>query len=158
MVLSDDGLSFAIDGAPFEFKYSYTETPKVKPLRLRETPFAPFGPTTMQRPWTGRAPLPPSKKKLKEFDSFNLPPPGKKGVKPVQAPGPYLPGSAPRYAKSREEILGEPLTSEEIKDLIKSCVKSLRQLNMGTDSKLPRSYFYCICLKMHLDRDKTNIF
>ncbi|KAL5572601.1 hypothetical protein UlMin_022198 [Ulmus minor] len=49
----------------------------------------------MPRPWTGRAPLPSSKKKLREFDSFRLPPPHKKGVKPVQALGPYLPGSVP---------------------------------------------------------------
>ncbi|KAM1029182.1 hypothetical protein ACFX2A_042724 [Malus domestica] len=58
----------------------------------------------MHRLWTGRAPLPASKKKLKEFDSFQLPPPHKKGVKPVQSPGPYLAGSGPKYVKSREEI------------------------------------------------------
>ncbi|KAJ1393541.1 YhbY-like superfamily [Sesbania bispinosa] len=131
--LSEDGLSYIIDGAPFEFKYSYTETPKAKPLKMREPPFVPFGPVTMPRPWTGRAPLPPSKKKLKEFDSFVLPPPHKKGVKPVQSPGPYLPGTSPRYVQSREEILGEPLTQEEIKDLVKGCMKTKRQLNMGRD-------------------------
>ncbi|KAF3441886.1 hypothetical protein FNV43_RR15801 [Rhamnella rubrinervis] len=131
--VGEDGMSYVIDGAPFEFKYSYTETPKVKPVKLREPPYAPFGPTTMARPWTGRAPLPPSKKKLKEFDSFRLPPPHKKGVKPVQAPGPYLPGSGPKYVMSREEILGEPLTEEEIEDLVSSCIKSKRQLNMGRD-------------------------
>lgn len=133
VVLSGDGLSYVIDGAPFEFKYSYTETPKVKPLKLREAPYAPFGPTTMSRPWTGRAPLPPSKKKLKEFDSFRLPPPGKKGVKPVQSPGPFLPGRGPRYVRTREEILGEPLTEEEVRDLVNGCIKSQRQLNMGRD-------------------------
>ncbi|BAT72854.1 hypothetical protein LR48_Vigan11g085600 [Vigna angularis] len=131
--ISDDGLSYVIDGAPFEFKYSYTETPKAKPTKIREPPFLPFGPATMPRPWTGRAPLPPSKKKLKEFDSFELPPPHKKGVKPVQSPGPYLPGTGPRYVKSREEILGEPLTKEEIRELVKSCMKTPRQLNMGRD-------------------------
>lgn len=129
--ISEDGVSYVIDGAPFEFKYSYTETPKVKPLKLREPPFAPFGPTTMGRPWTGRAPLPPSKKKLKEFDSFELPPPNKKGVKPVQKPGPFLPGTGPRYVSIREEILGEPLTDEEVRDLVNSCIRSRRQLNMG---------------------------
>uniref|UniRef100_A0A803NSX7 CRM domain-containing protein n=1 Tax=Cannabis sativa TaxID=3483 RepID=A0A803NSX7_CANSA len=131
--IGEDGMSYVIDGAPFEFKYSYTETPKVQPLKLREAPYVPFGPTTMPRPWTGRAPLPPSKKKLKEFDSFQLPPPHKKGVKPVQAPGPYLPGSGPKYVMSREEILGEPLTREEIKDLIDGCLRTRRQLNMGRD-------------------------
>ncbi|XP_050216950.1 CRS2-associated factor 1, chloroplastic [Mercurialis annua] len=131
--LSEDGLSFVVDGAPFEFKYSYTETPKIKPVKLREAPFSPFGPTTMGRPWTGRAPLPPSKKKLREFDSFKLPPPDKKGVKPVQKPGPFLPGSGPRYVYTREEILGEPLTKEEIRELIEGCLRTRRQLNMGRD-------------------------
>lgn len=131
--LSEDGVSYVIDGAPFEFKYSYTETPKLKPIKLREPPYAPFGPTTMPRPWTGRAPLPPSKKKLPEFDSFQLPPKNKKGVKPVQAPGPFLAGSGPKYVMSREEILGEPLTEEEIKMLIRGCIKSNRQLNIGRD-------------------------
>ncbi|KAK8597703.1 hypothetical protein V6N13_095103 [Hibiscus sabdariffa] len=133
VAVGEDGLSFVIDGAPFEFKYSYTETPKVKPVKLREPPYSPFGPTTMARPWTGRAPLPPSKKKMKEFDSFVLPPPNKKGVKSIQKPGPYLPGTGPRYVQSREEILGEPLTSEEVKELVNSCLKSQRQLNMGRD-------------------------
>ncbi|CAK8579514.1 unnamed protein product [Lathyrus sativus] len=131
--ISDDGLSYVIEGAPFEFKYSYTETPKSKPLKMREPAFVPFGPVTMPRPWTGRPPLPPSKKKLKEFDSFVLPPPHKKGVKPVQSPGPYLPGTSPRYVRSREEILGEPLTKEEINELVQSCSKSSRQLNLGRD-------------------------
>ncbi|KAL5835918.1 hypothetical protein ACOSQ4_015415 [Xanthoceras sorbifolium] len=131
--ISEDGVSYVIDGAPFEFKYSYTETPKVKPLKLREAPYAPFGPTTMPRPWTGRAPLPPSKKKLKEFDSFQLPPPDKKGVKPVQKPGPFLPGTGPRYVYSRDQLLGEPLTKQEVVELVNSCIKSSRQLNMGRD-------------------------
>ncbi|GAV86366.1 CRS1_YhbY domain-containing protein [Cephalotus follicularis] len=133
VAVSDDGISYVIDGAPFEFKYSYTETPKVKPLKLREPPFAPFGPTTMARPWTGRAPFPPSKKKMKEFDSFVLPPANKKGVKPVQKPGPYLSGSGPRYVYTREEILGEPLTAEEVKSLVDGCLKTNRQLNIGRD-------------------------
>ncbi|CAI0628720.1 unnamed protein product [Linum tenue] len=131
--LSEDGLSYVIDGAPFEFKYSYTEAPKTKPLKLREPPFSPFGPVTMPRPWTGRAPLPPSKKKLKEFDSFQPPPPGKKGIKSVQAPGPFQPGTGPRYVNTRDEILGEPLTKEEIKALVEGCIKAKRQLNMGRD-------------------------
>ncbi|XP_059634927.1 CRS2-associated factor 1, chloroplastic [Cornus florida] len=130
--VGDDGVSYIIPDAPFAFQYSYTETPKEKPVKLREPPIAPFGPGTMPRPWTGRKPLPPSKKKL-EFDSFQLPPPHKKGVKPVQAPGPYLAGSGPKYVRSREEILGEPLTKEEIEDLIQGCIKTKRQLNMGRD-------------------------
>ncbi|KAM7515432.1 hypothetical protein LguiA_005015 [Lonicera macranthoides] len=130
--ISDNGISYVIPDAPFEFQYSYTEAPKVKPLKLREAPITPFGPGTMPRPWTGRKPLPPSKKKI-DFDSFKLPPPHKKGVKPVQHPGPFLPGSGPKYVQSREEILGEPLTKEEIDDLVKGSLKSKRKLNMGRD-------------------------
>lgn len=128
--VDEKGLSYVIPEAPFEFQYSYTETPKVKPIKLREAAIAPFGPGTIPRPWTGRKPLAPSKKKL-EFDSFVLPPPHKKGVKPVQAPGPFLAGSGPKYVRERDEVLGEPLSKEEVDDLIKGCLKSDRQLNMG---------------------------
>lgn len=126
------GVSYVVPGAPFEYMYSYTETPKVRPLALREPPITPFGPQTMPRPWTGRKPLPPSKKKLPEFDSFTAPP-SKKGMKPVQRPGPFLPGSGPKNVWSRVEILGEPLTIEEVTELIEGCRKSSRQLNMGRD-------------------------
>lgn len=132
--MSDKGLSYKLENAPFEFQYSYTETPKVKPLALREQPFLPFGPDGVKRPWTGRRPLPESKKKLPEFDSFKPPPAGKKGVKTVQNPGPFLVGMGPKVTpRSREEILGEELTTEEVKDLVKGCVKTKRQLNMGRD-------------------------
>uniref|UniRef100_A0A5B7A0R5 CRM domain-containing protein n=1 Tax=Davidia involucrata TaxID=16924 RepID=A0A5B7A0R5_DAVIN len=73
-----------------------------------------------------------SKKNL-GIDSFQLPPPHKKGVKPVQAPGPFLPGSGPKHVRSREEILGDPLTKEEIQELVRGCMKMKRQLNMGRD-------------------------
>ncbi|KAL3535706.1 hypothetical protein ACH5RR_004167 [Cinchona calisaya] len=131
--IDEKGVSYEFPEAPFVYQYSYTETPKVKPVGMREPLVAPFEPATMGRPWTGRKPLPPSKKKLPEFDSFQLPPPHKKGVKPVQAPGPFLPGTGPRYVRSREEILGEPLTKEEIKALLESCKKWKRQLNLGRD-------------------------
>ncbi|KAK1365358.1 CRS2-associated factor 1, chloroplastic [Heracleum sosnowskyi] len=131
--IGENGVSYLVPEAPFEFQYSYTETPKdVKPLKLREPAIAPFGPDTMPRPWTGRKPLAPSKKKF-EFDSFKLPPAHKKGVKPVQSPGPFLAGSGPKYVSSREEILGEPLSDEEVRELVSSCLKSLRQLNLGRD-------------------------
>lgn len=100
----------------------------------------------MGRPWTGRAPLPPSKKKLKEFDSFQLPPPNKKGVKPVQKPGPYLPGTGPRYVSTREEILGEPLTAEEVRELVESVKRSSRQLNMG----IKICFWILFCYKFYL--------
>ncbi|XP_073317588.1 CRS2-associated factor 1, chloroplastic [Primulina huaijiensis] len=131
--IDENGVSYEMPEAPFLYQYSYTETPKVKPLRLREPLVSPFGPETMAKPWMGRKPLPPSKKKLPEFDSFKLPPPHKKGVKPVQAPGPFLQGSGPKYVRSREEIIGEPLTKEEIDLLIQGAKKSERQLNIGRD-------------------------
>ncbi|CAN1330915.1 CRS2-associated factor 1, chloroplastic [Linum perenne] len=115
--LSEDGLSYVVDGAPFEFKYSYTEMPKSKPLKLREPPFSPFGPVTMPRPWTGCPPLPTRKQKLKEFDSV--------GVKPFQSPGTVC-------VKTREEVLGDPLTKEEITALVGICIKSNGQLNMAS--------------------------
>jgi hypothetical protein len=130
--VTDRGLSYRLDGAPFEFQYSYTEAPRARPVALREAPFLPFGPEDTPRPWTGRKPLPKSRKELPEFDSFVLPEPGKKGVKPVQSPGPFLAGMEPRYqAASREEVLGEPLTKEEVADLVKGSLKTNRQLNMG---------------------------
>ncbi|KAL8120031.1 CRS2-associated factor 1, chloroplastic [Apium graveolens] len=131
--IGDNGVSYLVPEAPFEFQYSYTETPKdVKPLKLREPAIAPFGPGTMPRPWTGRKPLSPSKKNF-EFDSFKLPPPHKKGVKPVQSPGPFLAGSGPKYVSSRQEILGEPLSDKEVSELVTTCLKSQRQLNLGRD-------------------------
>ncbi|CAL4939673.1 unnamed protein product [Urochloa decumbens] len=132
--VTDRGLSYSLDGAPFEFQYSYTEAPRARPVALREAPFLPFGPEATPRPWTGRKPLPKSRKEMPEFDSFVLPPHGKKGVKPVQSPGPFLAGMEPRYqAASREEVLGEPLTKEEVAELVKGSVKTNRQLNMGRD-------------------------
>uniref|UniRef100_A0A0E0C2C5 CRM domain-containing protein n=1 Tax=Oryza meridionalis TaxID=40149 RepID=A0A0E0C2C5_9ORYZ len=132
--VTERGLAYHLDGAPFEFQYSYTETPRARPVALREAPFLPFGPEVTPRPWTGRKPLPKSRKELPEFDSFVLPPPGKKGVKPVQSPGPFLAGTEPRYqAASREEVLGEPLTKEEVDELVKATLKTKRQLNIGRD-------------------------
>lgn len=134
VTVGSDGTSYRVEGAPFEFKFSYTETPKVKPLALREPPFVPFGPPTVNRPWTGRAPLPKSKKMLPELDSFNPPPPGKKGVKYVQAPGPFLMDNGPKYdARTRDEILGEPLSRNEINELVEKCIQGNRQVNLGRD-------------------------
>ncbi|KAK4352864.1 hypothetical protein RND71_028382 [Anisodus tanguticus] len=112
--VDENGVCYEFPEAPFVYQYSYTETPKLKPNKLREPLVSPFGPESMGRPWTGRKPLPPSKKKLPEFDSFQLPPPHKKGVKPVQSPGPFLAGSGPKYVNSREE-------------------ETARQLNIGRD-------------------------
>ncbi|MCO5569719.1 hypothetical protein L7F22_023434 [Adiantum nelumboides] len=118
---------------PFEFQFSYSETPQRPILRYREPSFSPFGPPNVKRPWIGGRPTPPSKKKTPVFDSFKPPPQDLKGVKHVQAPGPYPPGQGPKTAKSREEILGEPLTKEEIVYLVEKCRREPRQLNLGRD-------------------------
>eukprot|EP01018_Ginkgo_biloba_P008874 Gb_15740 [translate_table: standard] len=131
--LGSSGISYRVPDAPFEFQFSYSETPKEKPLALREPPYVPFAPPTMPRPWTGRAPLPKSKKKLPEFDSFNPPPPGTKGIKYVQPPGPYLLGQGPKDARTRDQILGEPLSRKEILELVESCIRTNRQINLGRD-------------------------
>ncbi|OIW20738.1 hypothetical protein TanjilG_21801 [Lupinus angustifolius] len=110
--IGEDGVSYFIDGAPFEFKYSYTETPNIKPIQLRQEPVVPFGPETMRRPWTGRIP--------KDNRRFMIPPP------------PDLYSNGPR-PMSREETLGEPLTEEEINGLVEATMKSTRVLYIGRD-------------------------
>uniref|UniRef100_A0A2P2IWM2 Uncharacterized protein MANES_12G026300 n=1 Tax=Rhizophora mucronata TaxID=61149 RepID=A0A2P2IWM2_RHIMU len=133
VIVGESGVSYRLSGAPFEFQYSYSETPNVKPLAIREPAFLPFAPPTMPRPWTGKAPLKKSKKKIPLFDSFNPPPPGKKGVKYVEMPGPFPMGKFPVEAMTRKEILGEPLKKWEIKELVKPMVSNNRQVNLGRD-------------------------
>lgn len=128
-------MSYLLPGAPFEFQYSYSETPKEKPLAIREPAFLPFAPPTMPRPWTGKAPLKKKKDKNKIplFDSFNPPPAGKKGVKHVEMPGPFPLGKFPKEGRTREEVLGEPLKKWEIKMLIQPHLSENRQVNLGRD-------------------------
>ncbi|XP_044489945.1 CRS2-associated factor 2, chloroplastic [Mangifera indica] len=133
VLLGESGVSYQLPGAPFEFQYSYSETPQVKPLAIREPAFLPFAPPTMPRPWTGKQPLKKSKKKIPLFDSFMPPPPGKKGVKFVETPGPFPFGKYPQEGKTREEILGEPLKRWEIDMLVKPLLKNNRQVNLGRD-------------------------
>lgn len=87
----------------------------------------------MPRPWTGKAPLKKSKKNIPLFDSFNPPPPGMKGVKHVEMPGPFPLGKFPQEGKNREEILGEPLKRDEIRMLVKPYLSDNRQVNIGRD-------------------------
>ncbi|KAL5700384.1 CRS2-associated factor 2 [Ranunculus cassubicifolius] len=133
VVIGESGVSYHLPGAPFEFQYSYSETPKVKPLAFREPAFLPFEPPTMPRPWTGKAPLKKSKKNIPLFDSFNPPPPGMKGVKHVEMPGPFKLGKYPKEGQTREEILGEPLTRAEVRMLVKPHLSHNRQVNLGRD-------------------------
>ncbi|XP_030545113.1 CRS2-associated factor 2, chloroplastic [Rhodamnia argentea] len=133
VVIGESGVSYLLPGAPFEFQFSYSETPSARPLAMREPAFLPFAPPTMPRPWTGKAPLKGSKKKVPLFDSFNPPPPGKKGVKYVEMPGPFDLGKRPKEGRTREEILGEPLKRWEIKMLVKPHLSDNRQVNLGRD-------------------------
>ncbi|WJZ80796.1 hypothetical protein VitviT2T_000682 [Vitis vinifera] len=133
VVIGESGVSYLLAGAPFEFQFSYSETPKAKPLAIREPAFLPFAPPTMPRPWTGKAPLKKSKKKIPLFDSFNPPPPGTKGVKRVEMPGPFPLGKFPVEGRTREEILGEPLSKAEIRMLVKPYLSHNRQVNLGRD-------------------------
>ncbi|KAJ4968389.1 hypothetical protein NE237_015090 [Protea cynaroides] len=135
VVIGESGVSYLLPGAPFEFQFSYSETPKDTPLAIREPAFLPFAPPTMPRPWTGKAPLQGSKKKklIPLFDSFNPPPPGTKGVQHVEMPGPFPLGKFPKEGKTRKEILGEPLTKAEIRMLVKPLLSDNRQVNLGRD-------------------------
>ncbi|KAF2292774.1 hypothetical protein GH714_028118 [Hevea brasiliensis] len=133
VLVGENGVSYLLPGAPFEFQYSYSETPKVKPVAIREPAFLPFAPPTMPRPWTGKAPLKKSKKKIPLFGSFNVPPPDKEGAKYVEMAVAFPLRKSPEEGKSRREILGEPLKKWEIKMLIKPLLSDNRQVNLGRD-------------------------
>ncbi|XP_030499542.2 CRS2-associated factor 2, chloroplastic [Cannabis sativa] len=138
VVIGESGVSYQLPGAPFEFQFSYSETPKAKPIAIREPAFLPFAPPTMPRPWTGKAPLKSAKEKKKNrktplFESFNPLPPDTKGVKHLQMPGPFPFGKYPKVRKSREEILGEPLKKWEIRMFVKPRISDNRQVNLGRD-------------------------
>ncbi|XP_047180083.1 CRS2-associated factor 2, chloroplastic [Vigna umbellata] len=133
VIIGESGVSYLLPGAPFEFQFSYSETPKTKPIAIREPAFLPFAPPTMPRPWTGKAPLKSKKKKIPLFDSFNPPPLSTKGVKHVEMPGPFPMGQFPKEGKTREEILGEPLKRWEIQMLVKPMMSDNRQVNLGRD-------------------------
>ena len=68
VVVGNSGISYQLPGAPFEFMYSYSETPRAQPLAIREPAFLPFAPPTMPRPWTGKAPVKKSKRNIKLFE------------------------------------------------------------------------------------------
>lgn len=104
----------------------------MKPLAIREPAFLPFAPPTMPRPWTGKAPLKRSKKKIPLKDSFNPPPSGAEGATHLEMPGSFQFGRFPD-GRTREEILGEPLKRWEIKQLVKPLLSDNRQVNLGRD-------------------------
>ncbi|KAG8046669.1 hypothetical protein GUJ93_ZPchr0008g11889 [Zizania palustris] len=90
---------------PFDFRYSYSETdPAWRPIGFREpTRFSPFGPGRLDRPWDGVAAA-------------------RVGGEATAA-----------VATSREEALGEPLSEEEVEQLVERYRHSdcSRQINLG---------------------------
>ena len=134
VVIGDSGVSYLLPGAPFEFQYSYSETPKVKPLAIREPAFLPFAPPTMPRPWTGKAPLKKKRdkdRKIRLLESLNSPPAGSDGVKRVEMARPFPLGKFVEEKRTREEILGERLKKWEIKMLVEPRLSDNRQVNLG---------------------------
>ncbi|PIA27464.1 hypothetical protein AQUCO_07700021v1, partial [Aquilegia coerulea] len=91
---------------PFDFRYSYSESnPSIKPIGFREPPkFSPFGPGRLDRKWTGTsAPV--------EEECVNL----------------------EKFLEERKLVLGEPLTDEEIDELVERYRHNdcNRQINLG---------------------------
>ncbi|KAK7331025.1 hypothetical protein VNO77_25234 [Canavalia gladiata] len=95
--IRDDKVSYVVDGVPFEFRYSYMETPNAKLVKMCEAQFVPFRPATMSWLWTRRTPVPPCKTTVKDFHLLALPLDGEE-VEPVLLPGPVL--------ERRKKILG----------------------------------------------------
>ncbi|CAH9120056.1 unnamed protein product [Cuscuta epithymum] len=95
-----------ISELPFDFRYSYSETnPAIEPIGFREPPkFSPFGPGRLDRKWTGTC-----------------------------APAPS-PADLDKVAQARQAVLGEPLTEEEIAELIEKYRHNSNcssQINLG---------------------------
>ncbi|KAJ4975457.1 hypothetical protein NE237_000563 [Protea cynaroides] len=90
---------------PFDFRYSYSETnPSIQPIGFREPPrFSPFGPGRLDRKWNGTSA------------------PAEQSVNPE------------RVLEERNAVLGDPLTEEEIEDLVERYRHNNcgRQINLG---------------------------
>ncbi|GER55316.1 RNA-binding CRS1 / YhbY (CRM) domain-containing protein [Striga asiatica] len=90
---------------PFDFMYSYSESSQgAKPIGFREPPkFSPFGPGRIDREWNGVCA--PAKHKL----------------------------DADKLTEEKEKILGDPLSDEEIAELVDKYRHSdcSRQINLG---------------------------
>jgi hypothetical protein len=101
-----------------EYHFSYTEIPRVAPIAYREQPqFSPFGPGPPDNPWIEK---PSRRSALPEFNSFAGGRSSSGGLK-----------AGRKAVKTREEILGEPLTKRGVKDLVELCDKENRQINLG---------------------------
>ncbi|KAG7537968.1 YhbY-like superfamily [Arabidopsis suecica] len=94
-----------ISDLPFDFRYSYSETnPEIEPIGFREPKrFSPFGPGRLDRKWTGTTAL-----ASPEIDQS-------------------------QWVEERARVLGEPLTEEEVTELVERYRHSdcSRQINLG---------------------------
>lgn len=143
VVVGPSGLSFRLPGAPFDFQFSYSEAPRAPPLAIREPAFLPFAPPTMPRPWTGKAPLLTKEEKARRRGVRLHTPLGQEPPQTVSAHGIMmevrerrkmdLARVSPGDGRSREEVLGEPLTPSEVRALVKPHISHNRQLNIGRD-------------------------
>ncbi|XP_066314288.1 CRS2-associated factor 2, chloroplastic isoform X2 [Miscanthus floridulus] len=143
VVVGPSGLSFRLPGAPFDFQFSYSEAPRAPPLAIREPAFLPFAPPTMPRPWTGKAPLLTKEEKARRRGVRLHTPLGQEPRQTVSAHGIMmevrerrqmdLARVSPGDGRSREEVLGEPLTPSEVRALVKPHISHNRQLNIGRD-------------------------
>lgn len=113
-------------------QFSYSEHPTVPPIGFREPVYSPFGPENMDRPWTGKRPYEPRKGiPHPAFDSFKLPPAAMTKARFVQPPGPFPEGTGPKLGRTREEILGEPLSKAEVRELVAEACVERRRLDLG---------------------------
>lgn len=143
VVVGPSGLSFRLPGAPFDFQFSYSEAPRAPPLAIREPAFLPFAPPTMPRPWTGKAPLLTKEEKARRRGVRLHTPLGQEPPQTVSAHGIMmevrerrkmdLARVSPGDGRSREEVLGEPLTPSEVRALVKPHISHNRQLNIGNN-------------------------
>jgi hypothetical protein len=154
VVVGPSGLSFRLPGAPFDFQFSYSEAPRALP----------FAPPTMPRPWTGKAPLLTKEEKARRRGVRLHTPLGQEPPQTVSAHGIMmevrerrqmdLARVSPGDGRSREEVLGEPLTPSEVRALVKPHISHNRQLNIGNNCtaifKTEFDYFSCLYIRSDL--------
>lgn len=119
--LDRTGAKPASSSLPFDFRYSYTESsPTVRPIGLREPKYSPFGPSRLDREWTGVC-APAVDRKVRS-------------VEDAEAEGEDLKLEEKRR-QIRERVQGEPLTVAERKILVEKCqrLKTKSQVNLGRD-------------------------
>ncbi|EYU22508.1 hypothetical protein ABFS82_05G017600 [Erythranthe guttata] len=132
VVVGDSGISYQLPGAPFEFMYSYSETPKAQPIAMREPAFLPFAPPSMPRPWTGKAPMKKNKRNIKLFQPLGADENNDKlSMKRYEMLKDYELGKF--SMRPRDEVLGAPLSRWEVKEMIRPHLSSNKQVNLGRD-------------------------